>query len=185
MQAHVLGNIASDTPAIQWSKIKERWPHLNHCLFEKIGKRRQVDLMIGSDHPLFHLALREVPGSRPSDPIARLTNLGWVCFGPFGPTLVRTFRQETRTHFTRTYRTNQNEAVQQQAPGDILRHFWELESLGIKEHTDQPMTIDDKAAIKLVSQVLENKDGRYQVTMPWKDGEPKLDNNFEAAMHRL
>ena len=21
--------------------------------------------------------------------------------------------------------------------------------------------------------------------MPWKDGEPKLDNNFEAAMHRL
>ena len=138
--------------------------------------------MIGSDHPLFHLALREVPGSQPSDPIARLTNLGWVCFDP---TLVDAFGQETRMHFTRTCRTNQNEAIQPQAPGDILRQFWELESLGIKEHTDQPMTIDDKAAIKLVSQALEFKDGRYEVAMPWKDGEPKLDNNFEAAMHRL
>ena len=47
------------------------------------------------------------------------------------------------------------------------------------------MTTDDKAAIKQVSQGLEFKDGRYEVAMPWKDGEPRLDNNYEAAMHRL
>ena len=29
VQAHVLDNIASDTPAIQWSERKEKWPHLH------------------------------------------------------------------------------------------------------------------------------------------------------------
>ena len=48
--------------------------------------------MIGSDHPLFHLVLKEICGSRPNDPIARLTNLGWVCFGP---TLVEEFRRKS------------------------------------------------------------------------------------------
>ncbi len=105
LEAYVLENIASDTPAIQWSKIKEKWPHLNEIPFESASKR-QIDVMIGSDHPLFHLALKEVSGRRSSDPIARLTNLGWVCFGP---TLVEDFRRDSRTHFTRTYRTSQHQ----------------------------------------------------------------------------
>ena len=45
--------------------------------------------MIGSDHPIFHMVLSEIPGAEPNDPIERLKNLGWVCFGP---TLVENFR---------------------------------------------------------------------------------------------
>ena len=75
LQAHVLDNIASDTPAFQWSELKEKWPHLCQIPFDNVAKCRYIDVMIGSDHPLFHLGLNEVHGGLPNDPIARLTNL--------------------------------------------------------------------------------------------------------------
>ena len=104
LEAYVLENIASDTPAIQWSKIKEKWPRLHEIPFENASKR-QIDVMIGSDHSLFHLALKEVSRRRSSDPIARPTNLGCAI-------LVEDFRCDSRTHFTRTYRTSQHQVNQ-------------------------------------------------------------------------
>ena len=78
-----------DIPAIRWSELKDKWPHLHQMPFESVSKRRQIDVMIGSDHPVFHHLLKEACGDQPNDPIAHLTNLGWVCFGP---TLVEEFR---------------------------------------------------------------------------------------------
>ena len=179
-RAHVLDNIASDTPAFQWSELKRNWPHLHHVPFEKVSRRRYIDVMIGSDHPLFHLVLKEIRGSRPNDPIARLTNLGWVCFGP---TLVEEFRRKSRSHFTRTYRSNH--VIQQPPPDDILRKFWELESIGIKEETRQPMTVEEKVAITKVAETLTFENGRYTVGIPWREGEPRLGNNYDAALGRL
>ena len=113
--------------------------------------------MIGIDHPIFHLVLEEVCGGQPNGPIARLTNLGWVCFGP---TLVEEFRRNSRSHFTRTYRSNQ--VNKQPPPDDILRKFWELESLGIKDQTDHPMIVEEKAAATRVAETLKFENGRYE-----------------------
>ena len=76
LQALVLDNIAGDTPAIRWSELKDKWPHLRQVPFESVSRRRQIDIMVGSDHPVFHHALKEACGDQPNDPIARLTNLG-------------------------------------------------------------------------------------------------------------
>lgn len=99
LQAHVLDNIAGDTPAIRWSELKHKWLRLHQVPFESVSRRRQIDIMIGSDHPVFHHVLKEACGDQPNDPIARLTNLGWVCFVP---TLVEEFRCNTHSHFTHT-----------------------------------------------------------------------------------
>ena len=56
-----------------------------------------VDVMIGRDHPIFHMHLKDIPGAEPNDPIVRLTNLGWV---RFRPTWVENFRRDTRSHCT-------------------------------------------------------------------------------------
>ena len=180
LQAHVLDNIASDTPAFQWSELKEKWPHLRQVPFENVSRRRYIDVMIGSDHPLFHLVLKEIHGSRHNDPIARLTNLGWVCFGP---TLVKEFHQKSQSHFTRTYRSNQ--VSKQPPPDDILRKFWELESIGIKEESGKQMTVEEKAAMTKVAETLTFENERYTVGIPWREGEPKLGNSCEAALVRL
>jgi hypothetical protein len=168
VQTHVLDNIASDTPAIQWSELKEKWPHMHKIPFDNVSRRQQIDVLLGSDNPVFHYVLEEVRGSQPSDPVARLTNLGWVCFGP---TLVKEFRRNSRSHFTRTYRICHVD--QQPPPDDILRKFWELEAL------------DERAATATVTGSLKFENGLYEVGIPWKDGEPKLTNNYEAALLRL
>ena len=180
LQAHVLDNIAGDTPAIPWTELKRKWPHLRHMPFESVSRRHQVDVMIGSDHPVFHHVLKEACGNQPNDPVARLTNLGWVCFGP---TLVEEFRRSSRSHFTRTYRSCQVNKLP--PPDDILRAFWELESLGIKDTTEQTMTAEERAAVELVTETLECNNGRYKIGVPWKVGEPKLTNNYEVALDRL
>ena len=180
LQAHVLDNIAGDTPAIRWSELKDKWPHLRQVPFESVSRRRQIDVMIGSDHPVFHHVLKEACGDQPNDPIARLTNLGWVCFGP---TLVEEFRRNSHSHFTRTYRSSQ--VNKPPPPDDILRAFWELESMGIVEKPEQRMTAEERAAVAQVSETLEVRKGRYKIGIPWREGEPKLANNYEVALMRL
>ena len=180
LQAHVLDNIAGDTPAIRWSELKDKWPHLRHVPFENVSRRRQFDIMIGSDHPVFHHVLKEAWGDQPNDPVARLTNLGWVCFGP---TLVEEFRRNTHSHFTRTYRSSQ--VNKPPPPDDILRAFWELESLGIVDKPEQQMTAGERAATAQVSETLEVRNGRYRIRIPWKKGEPKFTNNYDVALVRL
>ncbi len=171
----MLDDIANDTPAIQWSELKERWPHLRDVPFANVSRRRRIDVMVGSDHPIFHMVLKEVPGAKPNDPIRRLTNLGWVCFGP---TLVENFRRDSRSYFSRTYRSQVID--QRQPPDDAIRKFWELDAIGIKEETSPAMTAEEK-----VSESLKFKDGRYEIGILWKDGEPKLADNYEVTFKRL
>ena len=136
--------------------------------------------MIGSHHPVFHHVLKEACGDQLNDPVARLTNLGWVCFGP---TLVEEFRRNTHSHFTCTYRSSQ--VNKPPPPDDILRAFWELESLGIMDKPEQRMTAEERAAGAQVSKTLEIRNGLYRIGIPWKESEPKLTNNYEVALMRL
>ena len=179
LQANVLDNISGDTPAFEWSKLKKEWPHLQSIPFPNVANRRQIDVLIGSDNPIFHHILQEVHGTKARDPIARKTSLGWVCFGP---TLTEQFRRSSKSYFTRTYRTNQ---IEEQGPDDILRRFWELEAIGIRDETERDLTPDEKAAVAQVTETLHLRDGRYEIGIPWKRGEPHLVNNYEMALNRL
>ena len=119
-------------------------------------------------------------GSKPADPIGRLTHLGWVCFAP---TIGEEHRRKSRSHFTRTYRSCQVEQSTVQRHDDQLRHFWELEALGIKDADDR--TLDEKEAVaKVTASVIYDK-GRYSVGIPWKKEEPNLNNNYDMALRRL
>jgi hypothetical protein len=104
LSANVQDNITGDTPAFNWADLKAKWPHLASISFEQTSRRKQIDVLIASDHPLFHNVLKKVHGSKTTGPIARLTNLGWVCFGP---TIVEEHRRKSRSYFTRTYRSSQ------------------------------------------------------------------------------
>ena len=121
-------------------RAKEKMAHLSLMAVPRVAKRQQIDVLIGSDHSIFHRVLQEVCENKPDDQgMARLTNLGWVCFGP---TLVEDFRRKTRSHFTRAYHTghvNSEESVD-----CLLRSFWELKSMGITTSTSQTFTVDEE-----------------------------------------
>jgi hypothetical protein len=121
-----------------------------------------------------------VHGSKTTVPIARLTNLGWVCFGP---TIVEEHRCKSRSYFTRTYRSSQVEQPTVQQQDHQLRQFWELEALGIKDTDDR--TFDEKEAVVKVTESTIYDKGRYSVGIPWKKEEPNLNNNYDMALIRL
>ena len=87
--AYVLDNITSDTPALQWSELKKIWPHLSSIPKQRVARRQQVNVLIGSDHSIFQCVLQEVCVSKPDDPIA---NLG--CVSSFGATMVAWFSSQ-------------------------------------------------------------------------------------------
>ena len=99
----------------------------------------KIDVITGSDHPVFHHVLKEACGNQLNDPVARLTNLGWVCFGP---TLVEEFRRNSRSKYRSSL------IREQPPPDDVVRKFWELESLGIKDKTGQALSPEEQAAVK-------------------------------------
>lgn len=179
LEANVLDNITGDTPAIPWSELKTKWSHLELIPFEKVAKRKQIDVLIGSDHPVFHRVIREVHGDENSDPIARQTPLGWVCFGP---TLKNPLQCKSRAHTTWTYHS---EKANNDETNELLRRFWELDSIGIKDENAQAMTPNELTAVKRAEETLAFKDGRYEIGIPWKEGEPKFENNYDMAYSRL
>lgn len=54
LHANVLKDITGETPAFQWSELKERWPHLKSVPFESGSRQSQIDVLVGSDHPIVH-----------------------------------------------------------------------------------------------------------------------------------
>ena len=47
------------------------------------------------------------------------------------------------------------------------------------------MTVEEKAAMTKVTETLTFENGRYTIGIPWREGEPKLGNSYEAALVRL
>ena len=43
--ANVLDKIAGDTPAIPWTELKKKWPHISHVAFENVSGERQADVI--------------------------------------------------------------------------------------------------------------------------------------------
>ena len=76
---------------------------------------------------------------------------------------------------TRTYhigQTNMDET------NDLLRKFWELEAIGINEESTRAMTPDEIRAMETAQSTQILKDGRYEIGIPWEEGEPDFRNNF-------
>lgn len=63
--------------------------------------------------------------------------------------------------------------------------FWELESLVIRDTTEQTMTAEEIAAVEGVAETLKCNDERCKIGVSWKEGEPKLTSNYEIAIERL
>ena len=75
-----------------------------------------------------------------------------------------------------TVHTLQVDAVSDEQLDKTLRSFWELESLGVEPLND--VTQNPPHTIEL-------KDGRYEVSLPWKEFHRPLPDNYELSLKRL
>jgi len=171
LEAYVLPDITTDLPIANWSALKSQWPHMADIDFPTVS-RSTIDALVGLNAAKLHSAQEERIG-RDGEPIARRTPLGWLCFGP-------AICQEAQR--------NQHSllAVETTDLQTLVRNFWDLEAVGMQPTSSEYMSPDERMAEEATSQRLHHSKGRFEMGVPWIDGEkPKVVSNRVQAESRL
>jgi len=128
-----------------------------------------VAMLIGSDL-YWQLTTGEVIRGQ-SGPVAINTKLGWVLSGP-----VDTNEASNTATAVMSVHTLQVGSCDNQLD-KTLRSFWELESFGVEPTKDESHD-------RLIH-TIEFKEGRYEISLPWKEFYPPLPDNHGLSSHRL
>ena len=156
---------------------KERYRHLANldlADFSRVGDELQIDALIGSDHYWQLVTGKVIQGE--SGPTAIETHLGWVLSGPVSNTTEQ--NKPTRpptSHAMHVSTTHLSDSPPHLS--NLLKAFWELESLGIKQ--EEPSVYDN------FKKTVMFKNGRYEVNLPWKSTQTRLPSNRALAGRRL
>ena len=129
----------------------------------------EVDILVGADQywNIVTGAVSQIAGG----PTAIYTKLGWVMSGPMPVKITKLCATNlVTTHVLRV-------DTQMESLDNSLKAFWELESLGI-----QP---DEKNLCDSPFRVPKFNNGRYEVSLPWKEFHPLLPDNYTLSQRRL
>ena len=131
-----------------------------------------IDMLIGSDYYWELTTGKIIRGE--SGPVAIHTRLGWVLSGPVDSqhTTESVSLIATTTHSLRVDCLPEVEKLDKQ-----LRSFWEVESLGIQT--------SNTSVYEEFSSTIQFKNGRYEVSLPWKGSQMHLADNYQLCLKRL
>ena len=132
----------------------------------------QVDILIGSDY-YWELMTGEIHRSN-TGPVAINTKLGWVLSGPGQPISASLSATSLITVHTLAIGA---ESFNNDDLTNELRSFWELESLGIEKV--------EKSTHDKFKEDICFKEGRYEVSLPWKEMHDPLSDNYALSLRRL
>lgn len=156
------------------SICKERYDHLmgleladNSDGVSEMG----IDVLIGSDY-YWEVATGRISRGQ-SGPIAVHTRLGWILSGPVPSP--ETEQSSVSLITTHTLRVDSRQLAE--TLDDTLRSFWDLESLGIKD--------SEQSVFEKFKENIAFKEGRYEVSLPWKEQHPLLPDNYLLSVKRL
>ncbi len=68
---------------------------------------------------------------------------------------------------------------------DLVRQTLEVEKLPGDDDDEEVLSLDEQEALEILKKSRKKVDGKYQVSVLWKKGEPNLPNNFPYAYSRL
>ena len=131
-----------------------------------------IDVLVGSDY-YWELVTGEVSKGA-SGPVAIHTRLGWVLSGSVPLSMPR--KQSTNLMTVHTLRIDAQPSVEDTLE-ESLHSFWSLESLGIK--------VPEQSLIEEFGETIQLKNGRYEVSLPWKEQHDVLPDNYLLSLNRL
>ena len=133
-----------------------------------------IEILIGANAPDIFLQLK-VRRSKPSQPYAIKTTLGWSLLGD-------TTEIERPQKDRKEYHINCIEVLQHDEMLDqIVKRFWETEDCFIVNSRETAMSIEDKQCLKMLEAGTKIVNGKYEVPMLWKQMDSRLLNNHEMA----
>ncbi|XP_077523492.1 uncharacterized protein LOC144134453 [Amblyomma americanum] len=134
-----------------------------------------IGLLIGAEH-LWKFMTGEIKRSQQSADLVALGSVfGWMFRGPIS---VHTSVDSSANSCVLRVSTVLESTER------LVKGFWELESIGIMDHTGGP----NEEAEAIVGQFERNirmKNGRYEVALPWKENSGQLCDNRSQALKRL
>jgi hypothetical protein len=74
-------DLTKNTGVVDWSKEKGKFEHLSKVPFPKLPPGATIQILIGLDNAHLFDSIETVKGGQTSDPVAKLTPLGWTCLG--------------------------------------------------------------------------------------------------------
>ncbi|CAH8529704.1 unnamed protein product [Schistosoma bovis] len=166
--ALIVASIPGHKPTESAMNNLVKWPHLSDVPIDSLDSE-EVLLLIGCDVPEAHWVLDQRLGGR-KNPYAVKTLLGWTVFGPAS---CPEYRRSVVNH-TSKVQTLENE----------ISELYDVE-FSDAYSSNKSLSVDDKAAIKIVEGGTRFDNGHLVVSIPWKkDPNMKVDN-YEVANRRL
>ena len=134
MEAYVVPEISS-IPNTHVELVKSDYPHLKRLWFSDVSMGRDemvIDVLVGADY-LWHFQKGCTIRGNFDEPVAVETELGWVLSGPMKGQDTCSGAHFTQVNFIAS-------SVEEQESLEDVRRLWDLETLGIREITDQVMS---------------------------------------------
>ncbi|GFS52652.1 integrase catalytic domain-containing protein [Trichonephila clavipes] len=140
------------------------------CFFEKHSD--EIHILLGSDivGKLFTGEVKQL-----SEGLTAVnTRLGWTVMGKLSCESKFELENSLLIHSLFTNR-------------DKISDLWELDSLGIKDPSEKKskLELQDLALKHFENTVLRDDEGRYIVSIPWIEGNEKLEDHYSLAKGRL
>ncbi|UYV60243.1 hypothetical protein LAZ67_1000533, partial [Cordylochernes scorpioides] len=158
----ICGNISPvETGPRQWELDKK-----GITLTKGDNNKTEIDILIGGDYygQLLTGKIEQLAGGL----TAIQTVLGWTLIGN-----TSSERPETSAQMVITLLTTQQRVAS----------LWELETIGIRDPTEV-ISVKEKNVLmqeKFREKICRGHDGRYLVSLPWKEGIGTIPNNLEIA----
>ena len=150
-------------------------PHLQELeLADSAESPDSIDILIGSDHYWDFVTGETIRGD--FGPIAVRSKLGWLLSGP-------TNNSQNETNVVSNLVISggphlSNGATESDEMADMLKRFWDVESLGIVDTDCESELVKRKGEITF-------NGSHYEVDLPWKDDCLPRSNNYGMCVTRL
>ena len=156
--------------------------YLKECDFPEPAGDRYVGLLIGVDNPELHYSRVDIHGEA-GEPVARLGLLGWTCTGSQDCGNATA----SRSHVVRTLLSRDSSSTPCCDINESIKRFWEIETYGFETNDIRVCTEKEQLAMKKMEGSIsyDSSACRYKIGVPWKEDQPTLPDNREAAVSRL
>ena len=155
--------------------VTERYSHLRGLDLadsSTVRCQREPDILIGADQYWDILTGETVRGI--DGPVASYSKLGWVLSGPVS---LSTGLQSQSLIVTHTLAVGMKSIADAVTIERQLRAFWELESMGIREK--------EEVVYEQFHDNIRFSDGRYEVSLPWRESVLTIPDNHHLSLRRL
>lgn len=162
---------------LDWEAAQRDWPHLSD-IPQPTNLDQKVTMVIGYDVPkaLDILETRRDPEASDTAPRGLRTIFGWTIAGPQ--------ELEGMDGTKSVYYTAATEE-EDEALDEAFRRFISIETFGTLPGIKRPVPPDDAKALVIFESSIRHDGERYVIALPWKDGQPDMPHNEEAARARF